>query len=292
MRFDFLVRPKTSNLRMRFCSPWNTSGSDSSRRLADFRLCWNWWLLWVFRRVIFPVPVILNRFAAVLFVLIFGIFLLLSSGRWLSEQNHGHHSSFHLRSAFDDRDICHKFSEPVQLLPPEFRVSDLTGPEHTRHFNFVALSNELPCFSDTSLDVVFRNTRTNLYTLYFLLGLLFVISQFRFQVFMLAVVDDSTYRWVSIWGNHHKVKALFSGQCERGSTLHDAKLLVISINHTNFAEPEHTLVDGRTRIGSIVSSKSLDVRNLVPIVGRNRVYLAPEGSSTERPSYVGQSREV
>jgi len=65
--------PRTSRRRMRFCSPWNTTGSSSRRRFLDAPLCRNWWLLCDFRRVIFPVPVILNRFAAVLFVFSFGI---------------------------------------------------------------------------------------------------------------------------------------------------------------------------------------------------------------------------
>lgn len=67
--------------RTRRFSPLNNTGSLSKRRFCDLLLAKNMWLLALFRRVIFPVPVILNLFAAVLFVLIFGIFLLsLGSG--------------------------------------------------------------------------------------------------------------------------------------------------------------------------------------------------------------------
>lgn len=63
-----------SSFLIRLASPEASVGSCSSRRFWDALLCRNWWLLYAFRRVILPLPVILNRFAAVLFVLSFDIF--------------------------------------------------------------------------------------------------------------------------------------------------------------------------------------------------------------------------
>ncbi len=80
----------TNSRRIRFCSPWNTSGSSSNLLFREAFLCRNWWLLNDFRRVILPVPVILNRLTAVLFVLIFGIFLLTNPR--LRKEHHDHHA--------------------------------------------------------------------------------------------------------------------------------------------------------------------------------------------------------
>lgn len=64
----------TSMRRTRLSSPLNSTGSPSRRRRCDLLLLKNMWLLPLLRRVIFPVPVILKRFAADLWVLIFGMF--------------------------------------------------------------------------------------------------------------------------------------------------------------------------------------------------------------------------
>jgi len=92
---------------MRLRSPLKISGSCSRRRFSEAPLCKNWWLLWDFRRVILPVPVILNLLTAVLFVFSFGIFLTWNLGLWI--EDHDHEPSFHCGRTFNDRDRRHRF---------------------------------------------------------------------------------------------------------------------------------------------------------------------------------------
>src|SRR5688572_7174887 len=77
----------------RFASPLQSSGSLSSRRFWLLLLWKNMWLLYAFRRRILPVPVILNRFAAVFDV--FSLFPIVASffrcGRLFVRADHERH---------------------------------------------------------------------------------------------------------------------------------------------------------------------------------------------------------
>lgn len=94
------------------------------------------WLFALFRRVIFPVPVILNRFAAVLFVLIFGIFFRLCLRSWV--QKHDHLSSFKRRSSLDNPDLGQVIRKLLHLHFPKVCVWQFPWAEHTDDPDFVA----------------------------------------------------------------------------------------------------------------------------------------------------------
>jgi len=210
----------TSSRLIRFCSPRNTSGSCSNLLLREDILCRNWWLLNDFRRVIFPVPVILNRLTAVLFVLIFGIFLLCGVRFW--GEHHYHKAPIQgwrplHRSKFDNR-----FREQVKLLLAQFRVRDLARFEHARHLDFAAFFQESDCLGNVGLQIVLGNTRTDLYTLNFLLFALFIFALLALQVLVLSVVDDSTDRGLGCGTDHDEIKALFFGEGESLTALHDS----------------------------------------------------------------------
>jgi len=99
-------------------------------------------------------------------------------------------------------------------------VRDLTRLKHASDLDFVSLGQKVPGAVDVGLQVVIRNTRTNLYTLYFLLRFLFVFSELGFQVFVLAMINDLANGWLSVRRDHHQVKALFAGERERSTALH------------------------------------------------------------------------
>ena len=125
----------------RFFSPLKSSGSDSSRLFCDPLLCRNWWLLYDFRRVIFPDPVTLNRFEAVLFVFSFDFFgmLFLRSRLRPRHEHHDHQAAVQSWSPLDRRDVGQKFGHMIELFSPEIRVRDLAGPELAGHLDLVAV---------------------------------------------------------------------------------------------------------------------------------------------------------
>lgn len=127
-----------------------------------FRLCRNWWLLWLLRRVIFPVPVILNLFAADLFVLIFGIFFLHSR---LWHQHHDHLAPVQIGRSFDLSDLANQFGKMLKAGFAVLGVSEFALPKHAGHFDFVAVLEKLDCVSRQVTHIVFCDTRTYLYTL-------------------------------------------------------------------------------------------------------------------------------
>src|SRR5579862_4173897 len=99
----------------RFCSPLKRVGSSSRRRFSEPPLCRNWWLLCDRRRVIFPVPVTLNRFAAVLFVFNFGI-LLFTYYLWFRREHHDHQPAFHRRRSLHHGEVFHFLRHSVEPL--------------------------------------------------------------------------------------------------------------------------------------------------------------------------------
>jgi len=126
------------------------------------------WLLFDFRRVIFPDPVTLNLFAAVLFVLIFGI-LLLSHHTRPRLKNHDHQLAVQTRRSFHGADIVQFLGERVHFAKTDFRVGDFSGSELTCHFDLVSLFDELSRVAREGGQVIFSRARTHLYTLNLLL---------------------------------------------------------------------------------------------------------------------------
>ncbi len=139
----------------------------------------------------------------------------------------------------------------------KLRVRDFTRLKHASNLDLIALVQEVPGAVDIGLQVVIRNTRTNLYTLYLLLRFLFVLAELAFEVFVPTEVNDFAHRRVGIGGDHYQVQALFAGERQSRTALNYAKLGAISIDDSNLAKTKDAFVYGGARIGAfVVSSKS------------------------------------
>jgi len=147
-------------------------------------------LLCDLRLVILPVPVILNRFDADLFVRIFGIFLL--AGLRLRVEHHDHQAPIQSGNPFDGAVVDTHFREHVQFLASKLRVRHFARLEHAGHLDLVALFEESDRLLDLERKIVFSDPRTDLYTFYFELFALLVLAALTFQVLVPSVVDDST----------------------------------------------------------------------------------------------------
>ena len=246
---------RTSKRRMRFFSPLNSVGSASRRLFCDALLCRNWWLLCDFRRVIFPVPVILNRLAAVLFVFSFGI-LLLSYGVWAWDQNHDHQLAVQSGRSLDSRVIRDCSGHALQLLSADFGVRDFTRSKLASDFDLVPLSEELNRVLQEKRYIMLRDARTDLYTLYlglFFLGLPRLLAR---QVLVLAVIQDLTDGWLGTGRDHHEVKALLLRMGQSLPALQNAKLFAVGVDHAHVAKSQNAFVHWGARIWAGVSPKS------------------------------------
>jgi hypothetical protein len=176
--------------------------------------------LYALRLVIFPLPVILNRFDADLFVRIFGIFFL--AHVWLWIEHHDHQASVQSRNAFYCPVIDALLCEQVQFLAPKLRVRDFTSLEHAGHFDLVPLFHELLGFLDLKRKIVFSDPRTDLYTLYLGLLALLILPLLALQVFILAIIDDLGNRRIGRRGDENEVEAFVFGNLQRLAALKDA----------------------------------------------------------------------
>lgn len=212
-------------------------------------------MLWDLRRVIFPEPVILNRFAAVLFVFSFGIFL--GSRIGLGIQHHDHLPSVQRGRAFHDGDVGYLATEVIQFFAAKLRVRNLASLEHADHADLVALFQELDGVPNEVLEVVLRNSRANLYTLNFLLFFLRLLILLLRQVLIAPKINDLADRRLGGGGDHDKVESLFSGDVESLAALQNSELRSVGSNDPHISKSEHTLVDGgpwiRARVSSISS---------------------------------------
>lgn len=195
-----------------------------------------------FRRVILPDPVTLNRFAAVLFVFSFAIFLF--SGRLrLRDEHHDHQAPVHGRRALDGGDVGKLFGHRFELLPTQFRVRDFSRPELAGHLDLVAVFQELASFLRLEAEIMRRNSRTDLYTLYVLLFFLRLPLPVLHFVLIFAVIDDPANRRLSGGRNHHQVKTFLLGDVESLTGLQDSKLLSVGIDHPYITKAQAALID-------------------------------------------------
>lgn len=207
-----------------------------------------------FRRTILPVPVILNRLAAVLLVLIFGI--LLGSSVRFGHEHHDHELSVQRRNSFDHGHLARLCRKEVQLLPAQLGVRDLSRLEYTAYFDLVTLAQEANRVLDQKGKVVFCDPRTDLYTLN-LLTLAFLIAVLLLgQVFELAVVDDLADRRLGGRRYHYKVKSPFPCQVEGLPTLKYPKLVAVVANDPYVSNAQNAFVNKGARIWPGVSSKA------------------------------------
>lgn len=218
------------------------------------------------RRVIFPVPVILNRFTAVLLVFSFGILLLAPSIR-LGHQYHDHQFAIESGSTLHYCKVLHVIGKGFQFSTAELGVSNLTSLEHTGDLNLMTLIKELYSLVHLSRKIVFRNSRTDLYTLYVKLFAFLVLAQLAFEVLVLPVVDDLADGGSGGVGNHNEVEPIVFGHRQRLPTLHDSKLLALWADHSDVSILQHATVDFWAWLLSWGSSKSCYVLSPVELLG-------------------------
>src|SRR5271165_2697569 len=101
-------------------------------------------------------------------------------------------------------------------------MCDLSSLEHASYSNLAPILQKLLSLPNVGLQVVLRNTRTDLYTLYFLLFALFVFALLALHILVSAVVDDSANGGLSTWTDHDKVESLFFCLGESLTALHDS----------------------------------------------------------------------
>ncbi len=120
----------------------------------------------------------------------------------------------------------------------------------------MTLIQKASCVLDEKGEVVLRNSRTDLYTLYFLLLALLILALLPFQILVPTVVDDLDDRRLRGGGNHDEVQTLISCLVQRLSTLHDAELLPFGANHAYVSILQDTAVNFGAGFGAGRSSKS------------------------------------
>lgn len=183
-------------------------------------------MLYDFRRVIFPDPVTLNRFAAVLLVFSFGIFLLSSRLR-LRKEHHDHQASVQRWRSFDAGDVRKGLGHQHQFSSAELTVRDLAGAELARDLDLVAVFQELPSLFRLEAEIMLRDARAYLYTLYVLLFFLPLALTLLHVVLEFAVIDDPTNRGNGRGGYHHQVEAFLFGDVEGLPRLKYSELLAV-----------------------------------------------------------------
>lgn len=210
------------------------------------------------RRRIFPDPVTLNRFAAVLFVFSFDFFdiLLLRSRMRPRHEHHDHQAAIQSRSPLDRRDVGQQLGHVVEFLSPELRVRDLAGPELAGHLDLIPIFQELPSLSSLEAEIMLRDARAYLYTLNFLLFFLPFPLPLLHLVLVFAMIDDPANRRLSGGRDHHQVEALFLSDIQGLAGLENAELPSVGAYNAYVAESETALVDQWTRFGAWVSPKS------------------------------------
>lgn len=240
---------------IRFFSPLKRTGSDSSRRFCAPLLWKNMWLFPDFRRVILPEPVTLKRFAAVLFVFIFGI--LLTSSRRLRQENHDHQLSVQSRRPFHYGDLRQLVSKAVHFSQPNLGMRDFPCAELTCYLNLVSLFKELGRVPQQGIEVVRGRSRSHLDSFQFLLfpfGFLLQLARF---VFVLAVVDDLANGRNGGWGDHDEIETDLLGHVQGLSALKDSDLFSFWANYAKIAIAQAALVDRGALVGTGRSAESL-----------------------------------
>jgi hypothetical protein len=115
-------------------------------------------------------------------------------------------------------------------------MRDFTGAELTGDFHLVAILNEADRLLERRLNVVLRNPRTDLYTLYVLGFALVLLGLLARLVLVFAVIDDSADGRLGGRSDHHQVEAMFTGERERFTAWNDPKLFAVGTYATNISK--------------------------------------------------------
>jgi hypothetical protein len=135
-------------------------------------------------------------------------------------------------------------------------VSDLTSFKHARDFHLPALFQELDGFADVSLNIVFSDTRTNLYTLYILLLALLIAALLPFQILMLTVVNNSADWGLGGWADHHKIQTFILRHRKSHPALQNSKLRTVGSDHADVPVLQNASINFWPRFGAWWSSKA------------------------------------
>ncbi len=107
--------------------------------------------------MIFPVPEILNLFAAVLLVFSFGIFLF-SCRLWI--EHHNHLSSAECRVLIAFSDLIHVLGDEFKLPRTDFWMSQFPLFEPANEAHLIPFSEELDCLANEHHEIVLSRVGT------------------------------------------------------------------------------------------------------------------------------------
>ena len=197
--------------------------------------------MFAWRRFTLPLPVSLKRFAALLFVFIFGMYSLRSSPPTFR----GAKIMVIVRASIIGADSIlpmssHHLRHPRQNFTPQLRVRRLPTPEHHRHLHLVALFEEPPRVPHLELEVVRLDPRTQLHFLH--LDLVLLLARLprlaRLLVLELAVVHDPDDRRPRRRRDLHQIQTFRFRPRQRLLDRHDSQLLAFRANDSDRADPD------------------------------------------------------
>lgn len=147
--------------------------------------------------------------------------------------------------SLDHCEIRHHICHRLQLPLPDFGVGHLASLELARDLDLVPFLEKTTRVLQEMRNIVFRDSRTDLYTLNFLLFALVFLLFSVLVVLEFAVIDDPADRRIGSGGDQNQVETLLLGHAERLPGTHDANLFAVGRDEANFAEPQDSLIDHR-----------------------------------------------
>jgi hypothetical protein len=185
--------------------PW--IAEEAGWRFAFLVLLVRMWRLNALARVNFPVAVFLKRFAAPLFVFIFGIVeppARLLPGR----QDHCHAAALHRGQRFHLGHVAQSLRHVRQHLPAQLRVRHLPAAEHHRHFDLIPIAQELARVPGLEVEIMVVDSGAVLHFLELNDVLLFLgrAGGLGFLELELPVVHDLDHGWAGVGGDLYEIK--------------------------------------------------------------------------------------
>src|SRR5215831_13052616 len=220
----------------------STPATGSSLRNPRFRLDVFFVKLWLCiarRRISLPPALTLNRFLALLDVLVFGIFPLHSRVlRW--RQHHHHVASVEERLRLDLPDVLDVVGQAHQQVASALGMRRLAAPEHDRHLDLGALVQKALDVSLLGLVVVLADLRSELDLLDVDLGLVLPreLGLLLLLVAVLPVVHDPGDRRICLRCDLDQVEALVEGVLHRLARRLDAELRAVLVDQPDLRRPD------------------------------------------------------
>lgn len=131
----------------------------------------------------------------------------------------------------------------LQLALPDLRMRHLASLELASDLDLVPFLEEPPRVLQQMRNIMFRDSRADLYTLYVLRFALVLLLPPVLLVFELAVIDDPANGRVRRCGNENEVEGLFLGHRKGFAGIDDSDLAAVGCDQAHLAESEHPLVD-------------------------------------------------